>query len=59
MFVSTLTAPCAPAIFFADQTGHPGLFLGGWDDPAPRREACNFENKLGPDRFLDPPFSLK
>src|SRR6266478_9821219 len=45
--------PALLPFFFADQTGHPGLFLGGWDDPALRREACNFENKLGPDRFLE------
>src|ERR1700675_1274789 len=53
MFVSTLTAPALLPFFFAEQTGHPGLFLGGWDDPVLRREARNFENKLGPDRFLE------
>src|SRR5262249_62168982 len=45
--------PALLPFFFTDQTGHPGLFLGGWDDPALRREACNFENKFGPDRFLE------
>src|SRR5947207_2521004 len=45
--------PALLPFFFADQTGHPGLFLGGWDDPVLRREARNFENKLGPDRFLE------
>jgi hypothetical protein len=53
MIVSTLTAPALLPCFFADQTGHPGLFLGDWDDPSLRREARNFENKLGPNRFLE------
>src|SRR5262245_59597723 len=45
--------PALLRFFFADQTGHPGLLLGGSDDPALRREARNFANKLGPDRFLE------
>ena len=53
MIVSTLIAARAPAIFSRRQTGHPGLFLSDWDDPALWREARNFENKLGPDRFLE------
>src|SRR5258705_8595510 len=45
--------PAVLPLFLADQTGNPGHFLGGWDDPALGREARHFENKLGPDSFLE------
>src|SRR5215471_21653010 len=52
--VSQQSPPLAlPPFIFADQTGHPELFLSGWDDPALQSEACNFENKLSPDCFLE------
>src|SRR5215475_6488886 len=53
LIFSIFTAARAPAIFFADQTGHPGLFHGDWNDLALLRQTRNFANKLGPDRLLE------
>src|SRR3979490_1844313 len=49
------SSPAPPVLpdFFADQAGHARLLLGHRDDPALGRPACDLEQQLGPDRFLE------
>src|SRR5882757_1781542 len=49
------SSPAPPVLpdFFADQAGDARLLLGHRNDPALGRPACDLEQQLGPDRFLE------